>query len=105
MPTLDSICPAIIKDEKMKQYCLKSPNLWWVFSYPKSVNVKEKSLLYRKDWKCMLDAMCYYSDELHCLKVKAQVSGVQPTALFLLAVQGTLASSASDFPTYKNVNK
>lgn len=53
----------------------------------------------------MLDAICCYSDELHCLKVKAQVSGVQPTVLFLLAVQGTLVSSASDFPTCKNVYK
>lgn len=53
----------------------------------------------------MLDTMCYYSDELHCLKVKAQVSGVQPTVLFQLTVQGTLVSTASVFPTCKNVNK
>lgn len=53
----------------------------------------------------MLDVACYYSDELHCLKVKAQVPGVQPTVLFLLAEQGTCVSSDSDFTTCKNVNK
>lgn len=62
-------------------------------------------MLCRKDWKCTLDAMHYYSDELHCLKVRSQVSGVQLTVLILLAVQGTLVASASNFPTCKNVNK
>lgn len=49
--------------------------------------------------------MCYYSDELHCLKVKAHIPGVQRTVLFLQAVQGTLVASTSDFLTCNNVNE